>query len=129
MELLVVLMLLAIIVAVSVPATGRFLESIERKKKDQAIMATLRYARLMAITNGKPVSVAGGDDAVSLQLAGAVEETRSFPLDDGETLSLEPAEITFFPEGFATPAQVTLAGERRTVEIFIDPLTALPQVH
>ena len=56
-ELLTVLLLLAIITAVSLPATGRFLNTIAEKKKQREILAVLRFARLTAISKAQYVDV------------------------------------------------------------------------
>ena len=125
-ELLTVLLLLAIITTVSLPATGRFLNTIADKKKQRDILAVLRYARLTAISEGQYVDVKVADDGTSLSLSGPVAETRSFSLGEGEFLTLEPELVTFYPEGIASIGTLTYHSDRREIRIVIDPLTALP---
>ena len=125
-ELLTVLLLLAIITAVSLPATGRFLGTISDKKKHRDILAVLRYARLTAISEGQYVDVKVVDDGKALNLNGPVTETRSFSFEEGESLTLEPELVTFYPEGIASIGTLTYHSDKREIRIVIDPLTALP---
>ena len=57
LELLTVLLLLAMIAAVSAPATGRFLRTIADRKKSHEIMATLRYALSGTGTGGATLRI------------------------------------------------------------------------
>jgi len=126
LELLVVLVMLAVIVAVTAPATGRFLDRLEARKKERRLMAVLRYARLQAIAGGETVTVRVGEDGRVLELAGGVEERRNVGLGEDERLQLEPEPMYFYPEGTATPGELILAGDYRSLTIDIDPLTGLP---
>jgi Tfp pilus assembly protein FimT len=91
------------------------------------IAAVLRYARLMAVTRGKPVQVTLADeDGSALRLTGAVEENRLVAKGEGEQLEIRPAEITFYPEGRATPARITFSRGDRSRTIQLDPLSGLP---
>jgi len=125
-ELLTVLLLLAIIAAVSMPATGRFLGTIAQKRKERDILAFLRYARLTAISKGQYVDLKAADDGTALRLTGPVNETRSFSFGEGETLSLNPELITFYPEGIASIGTITYQRDGKEIHFVIDPLTALP---
>jgi len=125
-ELLTVLLLLAIIAAVSMPATGRFLGTIAEKRKERDILAVLRYARLTAISKGQYVDVRTADDGTAFRLTGAIDETRSFSLGEGQTISQEPELITFYPEGIASIGTITYHRDGKEVHFVIDPLTALP---
>lgn len=127
-ELLVVLVLLGIMAGVAAPPMGRFLDSLEFKKQTGKIMAAIRYARLKAITEGKVVvmTAAEGDAAQGLTLSGAVNEVRQLELAEGATLELEPLELIFSPEGYATPGSLILTSGERSQSIYIDSMTALP---
>lgn len=129
-ELLVVLILLGIMAGVTGPAVGRFLDSLELKKQTEKVMATIRYARLAAITHGKllVMTVSEGEEGRSLTLSGAVEEVRSLGLSEETTLEVDPPELVFLPEGYATPGTLLLKSGVRSETIVIDPLTALPMV-
>ena len=126
MELLVVLVLLGIMAGLAGPATGRFLNTLDFKKQTSKIMAVMRYARLKAVTEGKAVNVTTADGSNDLILSGAVQENRELGLDETEKLELDPEEIVFYPEGYATPGTLTFSKEERSQDILIDPMTGLP---
>jgi len=127
-ELLVVLLLLGVMAGVAGPAVGRFLDSMEFKRQTGKIMAAVRYARLQAITEGRLVlmtaSAEGGPPA--LALSGGVSEFRELDLAEDATIELDPVELGFSPEGYATPGLIILTQGERTESIFIDPLTGIP---
>ena len=126
LELLVVLVLLGMLAAVAAPSTGRFLDTLDFRKQTGKVMAVLRYARLMAITEGKLLRMTISEDENGLQLEGAVRETRSFDLADDDLLEMDPEEIIFYPEGYATPGVLSVTISERFQKIIIDPLTGLP---
>ena len=126
LELMVVLVLLGVILAVTAPATGRFLDRLEGRKRERQIMAAVRYARLQAITSGQPVILQPEDDGRILAFAGGLEERREIDLAEGQRLVFEPASIVFYPEGMATPATITLTDDFRSRVIVVDLLTGLP---
>jgi type II secretion system protein H len=127
-ELLLVLLLIGIMAGVAGPAVGHFLDTLEFKKQTEKVMATIRYSRLMAITHGKLVLMTAteDEDSQALSLSGAVEEVKPLGLAEGATLELDPSELMFSPEGYATPGRLTLTSGGRSETITIDPLTALP---
>ncbi len=126
LELMVVLVVLGIMASVAVPATGRFLDSLEFKKQTEKIMASVRYVRLKAVTSGKPLKIAVAEESNFLVISGAFSENRDVGLTSDDTLELAPAEIFFFPEGYATPGVLSFTIGKRSREIIIDPLTGLP---
>lgn len=127
-ELLVVLVLIGVMAGVAAPAVGRFLDSMEFKRQTGKIMAAVRYARLMAITEGSLVLMTASeeDGSKTLVLSGGVSEVRDLELAEDATLELEPSQLGFSPEGYATPGLITLTSDGRTESIFIDPLTGIP---
>lgn len=127
-ELLVVLILIGVMAGVVGPAVGRFLDSMEFKRQTGKVMAAVRYARLKAITEGKLVLMTASDvdGPTTLVLSGGVNEVRELDLDETATLELEPLELGFSPEGYATPGLITLTIGERKENIFIDPLTGIP---
>lgn len=128
-ELLVVLMLLAILAALAAPVGSKLLNSLAFQRQTRQIMASLRYARLMAITSGKPVEVRlDGSREHGLIFSGGVKEERELELTATDTLSMKPEVAAFFPEGMATPATLILNTETRKSTILIDALTGLPQI-
>ena len=131
-ELLVVLLLLGIMAGVAGPAIGRFIDSLDFRKQTERVMAALRYARLTAITKGKLLcmTLGDGDNAApnDLVLSGAVNEVRHLRLAEGATVVLKPEELIFSPEGYATPGKITLESGGRRAVIYLDSLTALPEL-
>ena len=126
-ELLTVLVIVGVLVAVAVPATGRFLDNLSFRRQTNKIMATLRYARLVSVSRGQEVHVKlDQDNNTILQLSGAVEEKKECGLTENDHLKIEPEEIIFFPEGVATPAILTFTKGDRTREIILELLTGLP---
>lgn len=127
LELLVVLIMLAIFAAVAAPATSRLLSGLTARQEIEKITATLRYARLTAISKGRPVLLAfDRTGSGGFQLSGAVEENKPLSLGDEDTLSMEPSLVLFSPEGHATPAVLEVVVSNRNRLIHIDPLTAMP---
>lgn len=125
MELLVVLVLLGFMAGIVGPSMGRFLNSLESKKQTSKILAAFRYARLKAISTGKSVEVTLSEDNQKVLLSGAVKESRSFGLDDDDSLELKPEKVIFYPEGQVTPGTIVFnKGERKSTFI-LDPLTGL----
>lgn len=128
LELLMVLVLFGIMAGVAGPAIGRFLDNLDFRKQTAKIMAAVRYARLKAITEGKFVVMTAPEReaAQGLTLSGAVNEVRQLNLDEGATLEIEPLELVFSPEGYATPGTLVLTSGERSETILIDPMTGLP---
>ena len=129
-ELLVVLVLIGIMAGVAAPAVGRFVDTLEFREQVAEVMAIVRYARLKAITEGKLLVITADTDASShsLTLSGAVYEVRDLELAEDATLEIEPLELVFSPEGYATPGSLKLTSGERSETITIDPLTALPML-
>lgn len=126
LELLVVLVMLGFMAAVAGPATGRFLDTLDFKKQTGKVMSVIRYARLMAVTQGEVLQIKVSEETNSLILSGAVSETRELGLEGDDLLELDPAEIYFYPEGYASPGSLSFTKGERSQKIIIDPLTALP---
>ncbi len=125
MELLVVLILLGFMAGITGPSIGRFLDGLESKKQTAKILAAFRYARLMSVSKGKPVEVSLGEDEKILQLSGAIKETRNFDLEFDDSLELNPALITFYPEGHVTPGTIVFNKGEKKRSFSFDPLTGL----
>lgn len=121
------MLLLSLLVGVVAPATGRFLDNLAFRKQTSAILASLRYARLTAITKGRDVQVAIDEtDGRTLSFTGAVTEEKEFDLDEDASFVLEPSTIIFYPEGYVTPASLTSEKGPRVQNFTLDPLTAIP---
>lgn len=127
LELMVVLLLMALLAGVTAPSVSRFLSSLNFREQTANVLASLRYARLMAITKGQQVSVTFDDSSGKIiYFSGAVNEQKEFDIAEDASFTLEPPEITFFPEGQATPARLISEKGSKVVRYTMDPLTALP---
>lgn len=125
LELLVVLVLLGFMAAITGPSLGRFLNSMETKKQTDKVLAAFRYARLKSVATGKPIEVRLSDDGKVVLLSGAVNEQRDFDLEFDDFLELEPAQITFYPEGQVTPGNIVVNKGDKIFRFSLDPLTGL----
>lgn len=127
LELMVVLLLVALLAGITAPATSRFLSNLNFREQTGKVLASLRYARLMAIAKGQQVSVTFDDsNGRIVYLSGAVNEQKEFDMAEDASFTLEPPEITFYPEGQATPAILISEKGNKVVRYMMDPLTALP---
>ncbi len=126
-ELLIVLLILGIISTVAIPGISRMLNKLEFRRQTQLVMATLRYARLISVSKGKEVHVVlDPDNNKSMLLSGAVDEIREFDFGEDGNITIEPPRIIFLAESHVTPATILINQGKRTVKIFMDPLTAMP---
>ncbi len=127
LELLVVMIIMGILAGVAGPSVGRFMDSLAFKKQSGRIMAAVRYARLKAVTNGRPVimTLDSGNNNLHLD-EGAVKEERNLRLAADDTISLNPEIIKFSPDGHATPAVISFSRGERSGKIIIDSLSGLP---
>ena len=125
-ELLIVLVLLAMVAGVATPSIGRFLDNLNFRQQTAKLLTTLNYARLTAITKGRPVKMTIGELPGTIMLSGAIKESRSLELDDAASIVLEPKVIIFSPAGQATPTRlISMLGNRRQVYL-LDPLSGRP---
>ncbi|MBU0728260.1 MAG: prepilin-type N-terminal cleavage/methylation domain-containing protein [Proteobacteria bacterium] len=126
-ELLVVLLLLGILSALAAPGAGRFLDSLNVRKQTQQIMATIRLARLIAVTKGVEVHLdLDESDGRIIRLSGGLNKVVECDFGDDDSLTMVPAHVVFFPEGHATPAILTFIKGDKIRTIVLDPLTGLP---
>ncbi len=127
LELLVVMIIMGILAGVAGPSVGRFMDSLAFKKQSGRIMAAVHYARLKAVTNGRPVIMTLDPGNNNLRLEeGAVKEERDLRLAAGDTISINPEIIKFSPDGHATPAVISFSKGDRSEKIIIDSLSGLP---
>ncbi len=126
LELLVVLILLGFVAAVAGPSVGHFMNSLAFKKQTGKIMAVIRYARLIAVTEGDPVRMQVSENSNSLSFSGAIQKDRDLGLGEDDKISFDPEIITFSPAGHATPGTITFTMGGVTQQIIIDPLSGLP---
>ncbi|HIJ78341.1 MAG: prepilin-type N-terminal cleavage/methylation domain-containing protein [Desulfobulbaceae bacterium] len=125
-ELLIVLVLLAMIAGVAAPATGRIMDNLSFRRQNQNLLAVLNYARLTAISKGRPVKMTLGAQPGTILLSGAIDEKRSLELADTATIVLEPDYLVFSPAGQATPTQLVSMLGPRSQSYRLDSLSGRP---
>ena len=125
-ELLTVLLILGIMAGVSAPAVGRFLNNLAFRREVSELKANLRYVRLKAISLGKDIYLSQGDESRIIRLRGGIEEEKILDIDEETGIVMDPEEIVFSPQGYVTPATLTISREERSRTIIMDPLTGLP---
>lgn len=129
-EMLLVMALLGVMVTMAGLAVGPLLDKVEFRRQTEKYTSLLRYVRLLAITSGKPTSLAlggVGEDCV-FKIAGSTEEEKACGLGDNDVLVMDPGVLTFFPEGTATPGVLTFRREGRKAVIRLDLLTGRPEM-
>lgn len=126
LELLIVLALLGIMAGVVAPATGRFLERMNFRRQTSALVAGIRYARLMAVGKGRPVEMRFDRQSGCFLFNGAVEEKKEVDLPEGAVFTFRPETFVFYPDGLATGGEMVSRNGRRSREFLIDPLTGIP---
>ncbi len=126
-ELLVVLLVMAVAAALISPSAINMSKRIQFRRQTNELMATLRFARLTAVSKGKEVRVTlSQEEQHTILLTGAATKTKTFDFADDDILTIDPQEIVFFADSMATPATITLASGDRKQVISLDPLSAQP---
>jgi type IV fimbrial biogenesis protein FimT len=91
-EMLVVIGIMAITVAIAVPAFSAWRESTALQSATETLMAHLKQARLMAVSGNRTVRVVFASDSYTVDAGGANEQLH--PLSQYSD-ALEFAEVTF----------------------------------
>ena len=126
LELIIVLALLGIMAGVVAPATGRFLDRMNFRRQTAALVAGIRYARLMAVGKGKPVEMRFDRQSGCFLFNGAVEEKKEADLPEDGVFEFRPETFVFYPDGLATQGEMVSRNGKRSQEFLIDPLTGIP---
>lgn len=115
----------ALAMVIAAPPVTNMLDKISFRNEVNEMTARLRGWKLMAVRNGKPVSITLEEDVLLVQLS--MEEAQEKPIADDMTLIMEPQRVIFSPEGWATPATIEISIGKRSRKIEINPLTGLPR--
>lgn len=129
LELLVALTLVALLLAVAVPALI-VPPGVELRAAADLVATGLRQARLTAIREQRPVALLMDVDARALQVEGG-RRLRTLPRDvqlelvtaQGELFGSSRGGIRFYPDGSSTGGRVTLARQGLRTAVDVEWLT------
>ncbi len=124
-EIVVAITIVGLLLAVSVPATSRFYESMQYRQAVKSVVTTLATARQLAINEGRAQDVVFDPRANRMALAGDVQT-----LPEDFDISVQSAAevnrkgkgvIRFYPEGGSSGGDIDIATSRGTgVTISVD---------
>ena len=130
LELLIVLMLMAIIAAVTLPIFGPGVSTTDLKRAAREIAAGLRLARSQAIAQRTEATL---ELDVAARAFRVLPDTRVHSMPEGIELKLYTAQrdlisdqvgaVRFFPDGGSTGGRITLAAGERKFDVDVDWLT------
>ncbi|MEN8257569.1 MAG: GspH/FimT family pseudopilin [Thermodesulfobacteriota bacterium] len=123
-EILAAMAIVALAMVIAAPPVTNMLAKITFRKEVNEVMAQVRGWKLMAVSQGKPVTVTLEEDVLMVQLAQGAKVVK--PFKPGVTLAMEPERIFFSPEGWATPATIEISSNERHRTLQINPLTGQP---
>ena len=128
-EMAVVLFVLVIASAISLPTIGRGLETLKIRSEAQGIVAFFRFGRQQAITSHRSQTVgvdpAGGRLSITEEGAEAPRLSRQIPASI-RVIADPPTQtgITFSPQGFSSGGNFLLEGPGgRSYRISVNPMT------
>jgi general secretion pathway protein H len=120
-ELVVTLGVLAVAAAIVLPSIGRGTEWVRLRSEAGKVATLLRHARLLAVTQRRPVRVVldRASNAVTLEAEGTAEPARELVMPAGLRLSVVAGaeSLSFSPRGITRETRwaVEGAGQRRLV--------------
>lgn len=133
LELLVVLVIGAMLMAVAPPMISRAMPGMELKGATRHLASALRYARTRAATAGEEATVSFDLEQRSITTSG---RTKPYQIPESLKLDLLTAEsetegetigrVRFYPDGGSTGGRITLSLEdrpERKFEVDVDWLT------
>lgn len=126
LELVLTLFVVALAVALAVPAIGRTTETIRARADVAAFTALLRHAREQAITTRQRLSVVvdPAERRVTIASAEAVRETRALPPRVRLEASPPPAlTVRFDPGGSSTGGAFRLTSGPVSYRVTVDAVT------
>jgi general secretion pathway protein H len=128
LELLVVLVVAALLFAVTPPLVSKALPGVELRSSARKLVAGLRMTRDAALVSGEEQVLTIDTEARNFTVRGrthSLPETAEVELftAESELLSEYAGGIRFFPTGGATGGRITLAGSGRQYAVDVDWLT------
>lgn len=129
-ELLVVLFVIGVLMAVATPAYERVLPGLQLSASARELAATLRFARLMAVTEGHETAVIFDTAAGVYRIEGA-EAAHGFPATARVSVTTARSElgddgvarIRFFPDGASTGGRIAFVRDDASQSIDVNWLT------
>ena len=128
-ELIVVLFIIALVAAVSLPTVGRGVDALQLRAEVATFSTFLRYAREQAITRREAQEVTINADAhlLILRAAGAEKSRATRRLSPRISISAESPtglSIMFSPGGVSSGGSFRLVGpDGRAYRVSVNPLT------
>lgn len=133
LELLVVLVIAAMLMAVTPPLISRVMPGVELRSATRNIASALRYARSRAATSGSEATVRLDLENRRMTTTGrsrGYEIPKSLKIDlltaESETEGDQIGAVRFYPDGGSTGGRVTLSlvdNEERRLAVDVDWLT------
>lgn len=115
-ELMIVLMLIAVMAGIGVPAFQTMLQNSRLTSSTNSLLSALQYARSEAVTQRSAVTVSplNGTDWASgaLIMKGAIKLRETPPAGTGVTVTGSAASITYQPDGSAAAATFSIQDSR-----------------
>ena len=128
-ELVVVLVLISVAAAISLPSVGRGIETLRIRSEAGGIVAFLRHARQQAITSFRSQTISFDPASHTLSLTEEGSEIAQIARSISKDLWIfadPPAQtsITFSPQGFSSGGSFLLEGPGgRRYRIMVNPMT------
>jgi prepilin-type N-terminal cleavage/methylation domain-containing protein len=127
LELIVSLFVIALAVALVIPAVGRGTESLRGRTEVAGFSAMLRHARDQAITTGRGHAVVVDPKTHRASILAAPDEVRqSRALPEGLEIQANPPEaltVRFDPNGVSSGGDFRLITRNIRYRVTVDPLT------
>ncbi len=130
LELLVVLTLAAVLLATIPPLLSKGLSNAELRGAARQLAASLRFARSQAITKGEEAVLVLDVEQRRYRVQGMRREFHlprelsvKIVTAESEVSGSDTGTIRFFPNGSSTGGRVTVANEKRKVDVDVDWLT------
>jgi len=128
-ELAIVLFLVAVAAAVSLPSVGRGIETLRIRSEAGSIVALLRHGRQQAITKYRSQVITFNPTTHTFSLTEEGSETAQVVRPFSKELRVLPdppsqTSITFSPQGFSSGGSFLLEGPgNRRYRVTVDPMT------
>lgn len=136
LELLIVLVIMGLVLSITSPLLTKGIDNIKLQTAVRELSATLRYARSMAVSEGKEQVLNMDIDTGKYWLNEKVSELRELPSDirfininTGEKeVTTGKAGITFYPVGSSSGGVVWMGDQKRKYRLQVRLVTGVVEV-